>query len=95
MSQVDNIVGSVADAIAVSDPAAAMRFTRSFHQHSTDPSGVIRELNRYWRDELSRLSISTISARTCLIDNINPEDWLRHFKKLVLEVILDNNLPRG
>lgn len=95
MSQVDNLVGSVADAIAVSNPSAAMRFTRGFVQRSDDNAGVIKELNRYWRDELSRLNISTISARTCLIDNISPEDWLRHFKKLVLEVILDNDLPRG
>jgi hypothetical protein len=95
MSQVDNLVGSVADAIAVSNPAAAMRFTRAFVQRSDDTPGVLRELNRYWRDELSRLNISTISARTCLIDDISPEDWLRHFKKLVLEVILDNDLPRG
>lgn len=95
MSQVDNLVGSVADAIATSNPAAAMRFTRAFVQRSDDSAGVIKELNRYWRDELGRLNISTISARTCLIDNISPEDWLRHFKKLVLEVILDNDLPRG
>jgi hypothetical protein len=72
-----------------------MRFTRGFEQRSNEPAAVICELNRYWRSELGRLNISTVSARTCLIDNIAPEDWLRHFNKLVLEVILDNDLPRG
>lgn len=95
MSASNNLVGEVTDAIAASDPAAAVRFTRSFQQRETEPRAVIRDLNRYWREELSRLNSSTISARACLIDDIEPTDWIRYFKKLVLETIVINHLPRG
>lgn len=94
MSNIDNVVGAVTDAISASNPAAAIRFARSFHCDSKDPHQQVVELNRYWRDELSRLHISTISARSCLIDRIEPTDWLRHFKGMVLEQILANDLPQ-
>lgn len=90
-----NVVASVADAIATQSPAAAMRFTRGFKEGSSDEKDQIRELNRYWRLELASVPGSTISARTCLIDNIDPRDWLRHFRQLVLPVIIQSNLPRG
>ncbi len=95
MQHTVDLIGEVTDAIAANDPAAAVRFTRSFRQNSTEPRSVIRELNRYWREELSRLNSSTISARACLIDDMEPVDWIRYFKKLVLEVITTNHLPRG
>ena len=50
-------------------------------------------INRYWRSELGRLSINTISERECLIDKIDPSDWLRHFRNQVLPTIIRFNLP--
>ncbi len=90
-----NVVASVADAIATHSPAAAMRFTRSFKETSPDSKSQICELNRYWRLELNSVPTSTISARTCLIDDIAPQDWLRHFRQLVLPIIINSDLPRG
>lgn len=96
MNPEENVVGAVADAISSSNPAAAIRFTRGFHDANGSPDQQIRALNRYWRDELSRLHTSTVSARTCLVDqDIAPRDWLRHFRNLVLPTILANDLPRS
>lgn len=96
MSNDDNVVGAVADAISSANPSAALRFTRSFHDKNGSADEQIRALNRYWRDELGRLNASTVSARTCLVDQqIDPRDWLRHFRNLVLPTILANDLPRS
>ena len=96
MNSDDNVVGSVTDAIGATNPAAATRFTRSFHDNAGDAAQQISALNRYWRTELGRLPVSTVSARTCLVDqNIEPRDWLRHFRNLVLPTILQHDLPRG
>lgn len=90
----DNLIGSVADAIASTDPAAAMRFTRDINASGT-PEDQIKTMNRYWRGQLSALPQSTISERTCLIDDIRPADWMRHFRQRVLPVILAHSLPKG
>lgn len=95
MHGTENMVACVADAIATQNPQAAMRFTKAFKTSSTDPSGQISDLNRYWRTELSSLHSSTVSERTCLINDIEPRDWLRHFKELVLPLIIKSDLPRG
>lgn len=91
----ENIVADVAGMLSRDDLSAANRFSRSFKCDSIDPSRQILELNRFWRDQLSQLHISTISARTCLVDDIAPRDWLRHFGQLVLPVIIKHNLPTG
>lgn len=94
MHSTDNLVGCVADAIARDNPAAATRFTRDFPQQSNEPAQQIKDLNRYWRSQLGQLHTSTISERSCLIDNIKPADWFRHFQKLVLPLIIRADLPR-
>lgn len=95
MHDTDNMVACVADAISAESPQAAMRFTKMFKPRGGSPQEQIAELNRFWRTELSSLHSSTISARTCLIDKIEPRDWLRHFKELVLPLIITSDLPRG
>lgn len=88
-----SIVGSVVDMLARDNPSAANRFAREFHCQDTNPSQQVRALNVFWRDQLSSLHTSTISARTCLVDDISPEDWLRHFGQLVLPTIVKHDLP--
>jgi hypothetical protein len=87
------IATAVADLLAGQNPNAATRFARAFHCNADNESAEIRELNRFWRNELAALHTSTISARTCLVDDIAPQDWLRHFRTLVLPTIVSHNLP--
>ncbi len=87
------IASAVADLLADQNPNAATRFTRSFDCNLQDETTEIRELNRFWRNELAALHTSTISARTCLVDDIAPTDWLRHFRQLVLPIIVSHDLP--
>ena len=89
----ENIVTALDDMIAQRNPGAANRFARKFHCNSSDSNTQVSELNRFWRDQLSLLHISTISARTCLVDDIAPSDWLRHFEQLVLPIVVQHDLP--
>lgn len=73
-------------------PEAADRFLAS-SPAASDAVSELPLLNRYWRSELARLSINTISERECLIDNISPYDWLRHFTSQVLPTVMRFNLP--
>ncbi len=89
----NSIVSAVVDMMATRNPNAATRFARDFHPKIDGEQDEVRELNRYWRDQLTRLRSSTISARTCLVDEIAPCDWLRHFEQLVLPTIISHDLP--
>jgi hypothetical protein len=89
----NNIVTAVVDMIAMENPSAATRFTRNFQSKAANEKDEISDLNRYWRTQLAALHASTISARTCLVDDIEPRDWLRHFKNLVLPTIIQHGLP--
>jgi len=87
------VVSAVGPLWAAKTPNAATRFTRAFSCDPETEEAEIRELNRYWRDQLAALHISTISARTCLVDDVTPKDWLRHFRTLVLPTIVNHDLP--
>jgi hypothetical protein len=89
----NSIVSAVVDMLADRNPNAATRFARDFTVRADDERAEVRELNRYWRNQLTRLHSSTISARTCLVDDIMPRDWLRHFEQLVLPTIVSHDLP--
>ncbi|MNM47455.1 hypothetical protein D3C81_584210 [compost metagenome] len=86
-------MSAVVDMLADRNPNAATRFARDFNVRADDERAEVRELNRYWRNQLTRLHSSTISARTCLVDDIMPRDWLRHFEQLVLPTIVSHDLP--
>lgn len=76
--------------IAENDPVLAERFS------DVAPRGIEDQVflqNRFWRSELGRLSVNTISERECLIDEIDPRDWLRHFRNHVLPTIVRFKLP--
>jgi hypothetical protein len=91
-----DITTRVVELIAGDNPSAANRFAKQFKSknHSSEKE-TIRELNRYWRDQLLTLHSSTISARSCLDDEMTGQEWLRHFSRLVLPVIISNDLPVG
>lgn len=89
----NSIVSAVVDMLADQNPNAATRFTRDFNPRVGSENEEVRELNRYWRNQLTSLQSSTISARSCLVDNIQPRDWLRHFQLMVLPMIVSHDLP--
>jgi len=88
-----NVVAAVVDLLAEKNPSAATRFTRQFRSTANTDKDEIVALNRFWRDQLSSLHVSTISERACLVDDIATRDWLRHFRLLVLPLIVKNDLP--
>lgn len=90
-----SVVSAVLDMLAGQNPNAATRFTREFNIRANSAEEEIHELNCYWRNQLAQLRSSTISARSCLVDNVAPRDWLRHFDHLVLPIIVSNDLPRA
>lgn len=59
------------------------------------PVGQMFLLNRYWRLQLIAVDTeSSLEARSCLIDDIPNDDWLRLFQEGVLPFISKHNLPR-
>lgn len=90
----DSLVTIVSNLIADTDGASADRFETSFRSRPDNQYDEIVEMNRYWRTQLSKLPVNTISERECLIDMIEPSDWLRHFRSQVLPTILRFKLPK-
>lgn len=95
--ETEDLVKAVSDMIAREDTAAADRFDHEFQKQfrvrGSESQEAIVALNRYWRIELGRLPVNTTSERECLIDQIAPRDWLRHFQSSVLPTILRFELP--
>jgi hypothetical protein len=53
----------------------------------------IHEINEFWRVELGLLNTNTLNARSCIIEDISPDIWLRNFNRYVMDVILTDTLP--
>lgn len=87
------LTSSVTDLLANQNPAAANRFARQFHPDTRSEKEELCALNRFWREELLAVHASTVSARSCLVDDIDARSWLRHFRSLVLPTIVQHNLP--
>lgn len=91
----ESLVTRVSELLHEENPALAKSFDRQFRASSNDPIDEIIDLNAFWRDQLSFLSVNTISERECLIDAIQPNDWLRHFRQQVLPTIVRFELPKA
>lgn len=50
-------------------------------------------LNKYFRVELSKAPVSTLDERECLIDDLQPKQWLKYFQVHVLPTLVRFNLP--
>jgi hypothetical protein len=91
----DDIVKKVQDLLDEdTDSDCSDRFLNTFTAQTTSQYDDIVALNRFWRIELTKVPVNTISERECLIDNIDPLDWLRHFKSQVLPTIIRWKLPK-
>jgi hypothetical protein len=95
LKKTDSLVLIVSGLIYDAEPASGSRFENSFQHTQDNQYDEIVEMNRYWRHELSKLPVNTISERECLIDMIEPTDWLRHFKSQVLPTIVRFKLPKA
>jgi hypothetical protein len=58
-----------------------------------DVSIQIREINEFWRVQLGMLLGDTLHARSCIVDNLEPDVWLGNFKRYVMEAVLYEPLP--
>lgn len=77
------------------DPAAISSFDRTFDATGlATPEQELSALNTYWRKQLCNVGAKTTSERECLMDDIQSEDWLRHFKSIVLPTIKRFQLPK-
>jgi hypothetical protein len=85
---------SVADALRSRNPDAADRFEAQYHESLDQPIAArIAQANRYWRRALTALEIDTIAVREYLVDECDFRDWLRHFHRGVLPVVIAYQLP--
>lgn len=87
MSQI--VFTAVYQLLAQHDIQKAVRFHLLFkEQDQIDVERQIVLMNRFWRDELAGLPISTLEVRRFLIDASTLNQWLALFTKSVLPTIL-------
>lgn len=48
----------------------------------------MRAMNEFWRVQLGLLSRDTLYVRSCIVDDLEVEDWLRNFERYVMDTIL-------
>lgn len=53
----------------------------------------IREINEFWRIQLGMLTADTLYARSCIVDNLAPDVWLRNFDRYVMSAVLFEPIP--
>jgi len=53
----------------------------------------IREINEFWRMQLGMLTSDTLHARSCIMDNLDPDVWLRNFERYVMNAVLFEPIP--
>lgn len=93
MTQQSTVV-RVADMIATRDPKRAEQYLQEFGTIPDNSSDEIFQQNRYWRRQLGALRVNTISERECLLDTLDPEDWMRHFSNHVMPTVHRYELPQ-
>lgn len=80
---------SVEDLLAAHKPHLADVFRNTFR-----PSGnEMVSLNKYFRCELGKAPVSTLDERECLIDDLEPKQWLKYFEGHVLPTLVRFDLP--
>ena len=82
------IVDEVYDALEKLSTEHADDFNVGFKNRGGLDSELIKDLNSYFRLELSMLSVDTRDARDCLIDNLSTRTWLSYFVDHVARLIV-------
>lgn len=92
----ESLIAVVVDLISEEDKELANRFEDAIGDDSDlSHSEEVIKLNSFLRRQLSRLPVNTISERECLVDEIDANDWLRHFRAQVLPTVLRFKIPRA
>lgn len=84
-----NLVQAVEDLLADHKPHLADAFRSNF-RFSGDP---MIGLNKFFRCELGKAPVSTLDERECLIDDLEPRQWLKYFTVHVLPTLVRFDLP--
>ena len=53
----------------------------------------IHDINEFWRVQLGMLDRNTLHARSCIVDNLDPDMWLHNFEEYVMQSVLIQTLP--
>lgn len=90
----DSVIEAVVNLLHKEDRDLATRFDDAFDDTARNQKQEVRELNVFLRRELGKLAVNTISERECLVDDIEPSDWLKYFKAQVLPTVVRFKIPR-
>jgi len=91
----DSLIEAVVDLLDEEDRDLADRFERAIGtDRIRSQADEVIELNVFLRRELSKLPVNTISERECLVDDIDPSDWLKYFKSQILKTVVRFKIPR-
>jgi hypothetical protein len=77
-------------------PEAAARFRRQFKPlDGEQPDLEVKRMNRYWRTQLAQVDDATaMHARSFLADDLTPREWVTYFRREVMPVICNYELPK-
>jgi hypothetical protein len=90
----NSLVTKVGDLLSNQNAKLGGIFKSNFKSTAETSEGEQRELNRYFRVQLSTLRISTLDECECLRDDIAPVYWLKYFETHVLPTLVRFNLPQ-
>jgi hypothetical protein len=89
---VTHLSQAVHDMLAEQKQHIADAFEASFKNTHGDE---MVSLNKYFRVELSKAPVSTLDERECLIDDLEPNQWLKYFRVHVLPTLVRFDLPQA
>lgn len=89
----NSLVKKVSDLLQSRNPKLAANFNNTFRTNSDVEEGELRDLNRYFREQLSNIRISTLDECECLRNDIAPVYWIKYFETHVLPTLVRFNLP--
>jgi len=74
-------------------PDGAGSFSRNYTGFRQCDADQVVSLNKYFRLELAKAPVSTMSERGCLRDDLAPATWLKYFQSHVVPTLHRFNLP--
>ena len=88
MTNGKTIVDEVYDALADLSVEHADDFNVGFRHKKGSDTELVKNLNSYFRLELSLLAADTRDARDCLMDGLSVRTWLSYFVDHVARLIV-------
>lgn len=88
MTQQKTIADEVYVALEELSTEHADDFNVTFKSNGKSDADIIKDLNSYFRLELSSLPVDTRDARDCLIDSLSTRTWLSYFVDHVARLLV-------